>query len=122
MDGVDVLAELRRAGVARGDLVGLASSPGMGLGLAAAGGGWPVPPGGGEAAVRLIEASLRPRWVVWPGGAQGVRVATSWDVAAVHRLLVGGWRGRPGPDVGVGSTTWRRRRSRRPVRSICSTS
>ncbi len=96
MDDVDVLAELRRAGVARGDLVGLAARPGLGRGLAAGGGGWPVPPGGGEAAVRLIEASLRPRWVVWPGGAQGVSLATCWDIGAVHRLLFGGWRADPG--------------------------
>ena len=96
MDGVDVLAELCQAGVARGDLVGLAASPDMGLGRAAAGGGWPVPPGRGEAAVRLIEASLRPRWVVWPGGAEGVRLATCWDIGAVHRLLFGGWRADPG--------------------------
>jgi len=91
---MDVLAELRRAGVAHGDLVGLAASPGMGLGLAAAGGGWPVPPGGGEAAVRLIEASLRPRWVVWPGGAQGMRLATFISDTSVVRA----WPDAKGPN------------------------
>jgi DNA polymerase-1 len=40
--------------------------------------------------------------VVWSQGdarelvASGVRVATCWDVAAVHRLLFGGWRAEPG--------------------------
>ena len=96
MDGVDVLAELRRAGVARGDLVGLAASPAVGLGLAAAGSTWPVPAAASEATVRLIEAGLRPRWVVWPGGAPGVRLTTCWDIGAVHRLLFGGWRADPG--------------------------
>jgi hypothetical protein len=96
VDGVDMLAELRRAGVARGDLVGLATSPGVGLGLAAAGSTWRVPAADREATVRLIEAGLRPRWVVWPGGAQGVRLTTCWDIGAVHRLLFGGWRADPG--------------------------
>jgi DNA polymerase-1 len=45
---------------------------------------------------------LRPRWVTWSGetaarlAAAGVRLATCWDVAAVHRLLFGGWRAEPG--------------------------
>ena len=98
MDGVDVLAQLRRAGVARGDLVGLAASPGMGLGLAAAGGGWPVPPAGSEAAVRLIEAGAAAPLggLAGPRRRQGVRLATCWDIGAVHRLLFGGWRADPG--------------------------
>ncbi len=98
---MDVLAQLRRAGVARGDLVGLAVGPGTGIGLAAAGGRWPVPPGG-AGAVRLIDAELRPRWVVWSSetatalAASDVRLATCWDISAVHRLLSGGWRADPG--------------------------
>jgi len=99
---VDVLAQLRRAGVARGDRIGLAVGPGTGLGLSAAGGRWPVPPGRGEDAVRLIDAELRPRWVVWSSetaaalAARDVRLATCWDISAVHRLLYGGWRADPG--------------------------
>jgi DNA polymerase I len=124
-----VTEELRRAGVGRGDLVGLAVSGNAGLavggnaglgltgdaglGLATAAGGWPVRPGPGElaagelaagelaAAVGLADDALRPRWVVWSGdtaaalAASGVRLATCWDIAAVHRLLFGGWRADP---------------------------
>ena len=48
------------------------------------------------------DLAVQPRWVVWSqetGRALigvGVRVATCWDVAAVHRLLFGGWRAEPG--------------------------
>jgi DNA polymerase I len=99
----DLVARLRRAGVARGDLVGLVVSADLGLGLAAAGGGWPA--GGGAGAVAALgraDEVLRPRWAVWSGEtaarlvACGVRLATCWDVAAAHRLLFGGWRADPG--------------------------
>jgi DNA polymerase I len=82
--------------------VGLAAGQGQGLGLAVAGGRWPVPPADGDAAMRLIDAELRPRWVVWSGetaavlAARDVRLATCWDIGAVHRLLFGGWRADPG--------------------------
>ena len=52
--------------------------------------------------MRVVDAELRPRWVVWSQDtarvlvAHGVRVATAWDLAAVHRLLFGGWRADPG--------------------------
>jgi DNA polymerase I len=96
---------LRRAGVGPGDLVALAIAPGAGLGLATAGTG-PMAvtaPGDGEAAavVAELDRTLRPRWVWWSGEtaaalvAAGVRVATCWDVAAVGRLLFGGWRAEP---------------------------
>jgi DNA polymerase-1 len=108
---VDVMARLRQAGSARGDLVGLAVAPGPVLGLATGTGAWAVPsrpgPGGdalGDLAgqLRRIDRELRPRWVVWSGEtaatltAGQVRLATCWDVAAVHRLLFGGWRAGPG--------------------------
>ncbi len=53
------------------------------------------------AVVAGVEAELRPRWVMWSGDTAltlvraGVRVATSWDVAAAHRLLAGGWSADP---------------------------
>jgi DNA polymerase-1 len=46
----------------------------------------------------VADEKVRPRWVVWSQETtqelvgRGVRVATGWDVAAVHRLLFGGWR------------------------------
>jgi DNA polymerase-1 len=108
-----VAARLRQAGVARGDLVGLAVAPGLepgpALGVAVAGGSWAALPGDGNSgdggladAFLAAEEALRPRWVVWSGATAavlagaGVRLATCWDIAAVHRLLFGGWRADPG--------------------------
>src|SRR5580704_7565230 len=48
--------------------------------------------------VGVADEKIRPRWVVWSQQdtrglvAAGVRLATGWDVAAVHRLLFGGRR------------------------------
>ncbi len=52
--------------------------------------------------VRAIEQDVRPRWILW--GRQpmellveeGLRLAKCWDIAAVQRVLVGGWRTDPG--------------------------
>src|SRR5438132_14391302 len=91
--GADLVTSLRQAGVNRGDLVGLVISPGLGLGLATAGGAWPVAPdtaargaggagGAGLAAeVGRADDALRPRWAVGAGqtaarlAAGGVRLA-----------------------------------------------
>jgi DNA polymerase-1 len=117
--GAELVTSLRAAGVQRGDLVGLVVSPALGLGLATADRSWPVtgtgpaggaglaggtgPAGGGLAGeVGRADEALRPRWVVWSGqtaghlAAGGVRLATCWDITAVHRLLFGGWRADPG--------------------------
>jgi DNA polymerase-1 len=94
----DLAAELRAAGVARGDPVGVAVGP-SGAGFAAADRSWLLP--GWAAELRQADAELRPRWVLWSGAtsaalvAGGVRLATCWDIAAVHRLLFGGWRADP---------------------------
>ena len=96
--GADVVEELCRAGVVRGDLVGLAVAPRVGLGMATTGKmsvarGIEDP----SVVVRLVEDALRPRWVLWSNDTTatllraGVRIATCWDVAGVHRLLFGGW-------------------------------
>jgi DNA polymerase I len=97
------VTSLRRAGVTRGGLVGLVVSPAVGLGLATAERAWPVAPGAGLAAeVGRADEELRPRWAVWSGQtaaqllAGGVRLATSWDITAAHRLLFGDWRADPG--------------------------
>ena len=90
------------AGARRGDPVGLALCPGVGVGVALAGGQWALA-GDPATVVAEIEAALRPRWVWWsarstaaPLVTHGVRVATCWDVAAVHRLLEGGHHDGPG--------------------------
>jgi DNA polymerase-1 len=99
VDG-DLVTSLRRAGVGRGDLVGLVVSPALGLGLATGDRSWAVP--GAAAEVARADEVLRPRWVVWSGQtaarliADGVRLATCWDISAAHRLLFGGWRADPG--------------------------
>jgi DNA polymerase I len=101
--GTDLVRSLRQARVARGDLVGLVVSPDRGFGLAVAGDRWWVRPGAeAVSAVGQADQALRPRWVTWSGQTAayltgcGVRVATCWDIAAVHRLLFGGWRADPG--------------------------
>lgn len=49
-----------------------------------------------------IEQTISPRWVWWTADtaralvAVGLRPARCWDLEAVHRLLVGGWRGGAG--------------------------
>jgi len=115
----ELVTRLRQAGAGRGDLVGLAVSPDGtvavavgeavgGAGAAVSGeatGGAGAPAAGwvgsaGELAV--ADDEVRPRWATWSQEdaqrlvAQGVRLATCWDVAAVHRLLFGGWRADPG--------------------------
>ncbi len=97
-----LVAALRDAGVRRGSLVGLALAPGVGAGLAALGASWDVGSADAAEVVRRVEEALRPRWVMWSADTAavlvgaGVRPATSWEIAAVHRLLVGGWRADPG--------------------------
>jgi DNA polymerase-1 len=60
-----------------------------------------IPAGDLAAAIAQLEQAHRPRWVWWANDtparllSQGVRVATCWDLAAVHRLLHGGWRAEP---------------------------
>jgi DNA polymerase-1 len=98
----ELLAGLRSAGVKRGDPVAVTLVPARGLGLAAAGADWALLDPEPARAVASVEESLRPRWVWWSQdtpavlAAARVRLATCWDLAAVHRLLFGGWRAEPG--------------------------
>jgi DNA polymerase I len=89
---------LSGAGLERGALLSLAIAPSVGLGLASAN-GWSraVTADDPVEIVRRIETELRPRWVMWGSEAStlvdaGLRVSKCWHVAAVQRLLVGGWR------------------------------
>ena len=101
--GADVVEELCRAGVVRGDLVGLAVAPRVGLGMATTTGKMSVARGIEDPSevVRFVEDALGPRWVLWSNDTAatllraGVRIAKCWDVAGVHRLLFGGWRADP---------------------------
>jgi DNA polymerase I len=94
----DLVTVLAEGGVRQGDLVGLVVGTGGAVSVAADGVEW-------EASVADVGAAddkIRPRWAVWSQQdarelvAGGVRLATCWDVAAVHRLLFGGWRAEPG--------------------------
>jgi DNA polymerase-1 len=94
----DLAAVLAEAGVQRGDLVGLSMTPDGVFTVATERGQWTAT----AAAVALAEQRIRPRWTMWSQetaralAGHGVRLATGWDVAAVHRVLFGGWRADPG--------------------------
>jgi DNA polymerase-1 len=53
------------------------------------------------AAIGDVESAVSPRWVWWSKETatefvrSGIRPLRCWDLAAVHRLLEGGWRGDP---------------------------
>jgi DNA polymerase-1 len=100
----ELAAWLGQAGVRRGDLVGLVVTPDGTAAVA------PDPVTGDTARglvttteqVARADAELRPRWATWSQEtarrlvANRVRMATCWDIAAVHRLIYGGWRADPG--------------------------
>ena len=94
-------AALRSAGAARGGLVGVAVRPGSGAGLAVGTDRFGVADTDVADTIRRVEAELRPRWVWWNQSTAAaligldLRPATCWDVAAVHRVLFGGWRAEP---------------------------
>lgn len=94
----DLMAVLSLAGVRPGELVGLSVGADGSASAAAGAEEWT----GTVGDVAAAEEKVRPRWAVWSQEtartlvAHGIRVATCWDVAAVHRLLFGGWRADPG--------------------------
>jgi DNA polymerase-1 len=95
----DPAGALRAAGAGPGSLVGLAWSPG-GVGLAYDRTVLCCPDEPVDA-VRRVLTDLSPRLVWWSARAAepllraGLRVPSSWDVAATHRLLRGGHEGDP---------------------------
>ena len=96
----DLVGALRRAGVERGSFISVVLT-GETVALASDKGSWVITGVDTIRAIGAIEAALRPRWVWWTSEAwepvlrSGLRVATCWDLAAVHRLLFGGWRAEP---------------------------
>jgi DNA polymerase I len=100
---MSVVEQLREWGVARGDPVALTLDPKLGVAMATSNNKLFVPLDVEDPAtvVQRVEAALRPRWVMWSQETAialvraGARVATAWDIAAVHRLLFGGWRSDP---------------------------
>ena len=83
--------------MSQGDLVGLAVAADGSVALAVRDGDLATT----AQQALLADSEIRPRWVMWSQDtagrlvAAGVRVTTSWDVAAVHRLLTGRWRADP---------------------------
>lgn len=96
-----LIAELVEAGVRRRDLLALALRAGVGLGLTHGVQRWAIAVDDPVSVVAAIERELEPRWVWWSNGtavpliAGGLRVGRCWDLAAVHRLLHGGWKADP---------------------------
>ncbi|HEX2784804.1 MAG TPA: DNA polymerase [Ilumatobacteraceae bacterium] len=97
----NIVEGLRSAGFEGGGLLALALAPGVGLAMAMSN-GWSISTSDVDPAetVRAVEETFKPRWVLWGSEAEelvraGVRVARCWNLAAVHRLLVGGWRADP---------------------------
>ena len=92
-----MVPSLTALGAERGGFVGLAAAPDGTVGLSVGEHLVPIDAGGLHL-VHEVDVALRPRWVCWSPEtaavlvAHGVRLATCWDVAAVHRLLFGGWR------------------------------
>src|SRR5260221_6122191 len=101
---VDVVDQLLASGVARGDRVALLLAPEVGVAMVASSCTACVMVADDDPArvVQCVEDAFRPRWVMWSNETArslvvaGVRVATAWDVAAVQRLLFGGWKMDPG--------------------------
>jgi DNA polymerase-1 len=94
-----VVEELRAGGVQRGSFVGLVVAPVSGAAMATSKVSVVFE---NLATVGFVDRVLRPRWVLWSNATSlslarhEVRIATCWDIAAVHRLLFGGWRADPG--------------------------
>jgi DNA polymerase I len=102
----DALAEtLRRDGYVATEPLALVLDGATGCGLATADQTWFCATTDGHdiaRAIARVEDELAPRWIWWsaastakPLVAQGVRVSSCWDLAAVHRLLHGGSRDDP---------------------------
>jgi DNA polymerase I len=89
-----LIDELTAAGVRRGGPVALVVA-GDRVAVAVDGRSW----AGAASDIAAVEAALRPRWIWWsnetPAAFLPARFATCWDLAAVHRLLFGGWAADP---------------------------
>jgi DNA polymerase-1 len=99
--GTDLVEQLRGAGLERGGFLAFAFKPAVGLAVVMPGGAlFSADVSDPLATVARLEAAFRPRWLLWEVEplalvTGGVRVQKSWNIAAVHRLLTGGWRATP---------------------------
>jgi DNA polymerase I len=96
----DLVEALRAAGVERASFVSVALAW-QSVAFASEKGSWVISGVDPIETVAAVEVALRPRWVWWtsetcqPVLRSGQRVAMCWDLAAVHRLLFGGWKAEP---------------------------
>lgn len=94
-----IVRDLRDAGLQRGGFLAIAMAAQAGIGLST-GDRWAqsIATANPVDVVRRVEIAFRPRWIVWGSETTtllveaGLRVAKCWHIAAVQRLLVGGWR------------------------------
>ncbi len=104
VDPTDAVARLHQHGIGRGSLLALVSWPDTGVALVAEDLHLSVDATPATAADLLttIDRELGPRWLVWSRRQSssvlraGTALSSCWDIAAVHRLALGGWRADPG--------------------------
>jgi DNA polymerase-1 len=96
------LDELRRSTLVRGGMLALHLAAGVGGGIAGDGGLlFEVDDAHVASLISAIECEFEPRWVLWSNAPAallrrtGLRLGRSWDLAAVHRLVMGGWKADP---------------------------
>ena len=102
-EAIDALqaAVVRSGGVTSGALVALAVGGDSTAGFATPGTEFAVATDEVAKLIAAVDLALRPRWVLWSNDTAaaliecGTRLATCWDLAAVHRLLAGVWRADP---------------------------
>lgn len=97
-DPEQAIDALRAIGATAGSLVGLAVGSDNTAGFAISDNMFVIEGADVASLIGKVDAELRPRWVVWSNHtaatliAHSTRLATCWDLAAVHRLLHGVWR------------------------------
>ena len=90
--------QIEADGLRRGDLLAVAYRDGVGVGLATKQDAYQLETNRPLDVLAEIEQRLRPRWVWWSIDtpslltAAGLRVATCWDLSAVHKIINGGWK------------------------------
>jgi DNA polymerase-1 len=98
LDAVEAARELQ---LQRGGLVGLVVVDVEHIAIAGERGNLTLLGPAAVACLSELDRTVRPRWVCWNNEtaatllAAELRLATCWDIAAVHRLLHSGWRAEP---------------------------
>jgi DNA polymerase I len=94
----EAVSAITRHGFQRGGLLAVELQPAVGVAMSMPGLTIALDADDPVEVVRAVDDQLHPRWVVWGRGplsslvVGGLRIARCWDIAAVQRLIVGGWR------------------------------